>query len=110
MDLAFPLGARQSALSMGFSRQEYCSELPFPSPGALPNSGIEPGSPALRADSLLSEPRGKPSTSFIRCQVLYRVLGYHGVLSKTTLTFAYLLWGLRGVAQLSSQPRCTAVV
>ena len=40
---------------MGFSRQEYWSELPFPSPGDLPDPGIEPGSPALQADSLLTE-------------------------------------------------------
>ena len=45
---------------MGFPRQEYLSELPFPSSGDLPNPGIEPGSPALQADSLLPEPRGKP--------------------------------------------------
>ena len=45
--------------SMGFSRQEYWSWLPFPSPGDLPNPGIEPRSPTLQADSLLSEPRGK---------------------------------------------------
>ena len=46
-------------LSMGFSRQEYWSELPFPSPGDLLNPGIQPGSRALRVDSLLSEPPGK---------------------------------------------------
>ena len=45
--------------SMGFSRQEYWSELPFPSPGDLPDLGIEPGSPALYADALTSEPPGK---------------------------------------------------
>ena len=39
--------AYQALLSMGFSRQEYWSGLPFPSPGDLPNPGIEPGSPAL---------------------------------------------------------------
>ena len=44
---------------MGFFRQEYWSGLPFPSPGDLPDPGIEPGSPALQADSLLSEPPGK---------------------------------------------------
>ena len=44
---------------MGFSKQEYWSGLPFPSPGHLPNPGIEPGSPALRADSLPSKPPGK---------------------------------------------------
>ena len=43
-------------LSMGFSRQEYWSGLPFPSPGDLPNPGIEPGSPALQTDALPSEP------------------------------------------------------
>ena len=45
---------------MGFSRQEYWSGLPFPSPGHLPNPGIEPRSPALQADSLLTEPPGRP--------------------------------------------------
>ena len=44
---------------MGFSRQEYWSGLPFPSPGDVPDPGIEPGSPALQTDSLLSEPLGK---------------------------------------------------
>ena len=45
---------------MGFSRQEYWSGLPFPSPGDLPHPGIEPGSPSLWADALTSEPPGKP--------------------------------------------------
>ena len=56
--------ARQAPLSMGFSRQEYWSGLPSPSPGYLPNPGIEPAfpvSPALQADSLRIEPPGKPS-------------------------------------------------
>ena len=52
--------ARQASSSMGFSNQEYWSGLPFPSPGDLPNPGIEPGSPALQADTLSSEPPGKP--------------------------------------------------
>ena len=51
--------ARQAPLSMGFSRQEYWSGLPFPSPGDLPGPGIEPRSPALQADTLPSEPPGK---------------------------------------------------
>ena len=46
---------------MGFPRQEYWSGLPFPSPGDLPDPGIEPMSPALQADSLPSEPPGKPN-------------------------------------------------
>ena len=45
----------QAPLSMGFSRQEYWSGLPFPPPGYLPNPGIEPRSPALQADSLPTE-------------------------------------------------------
>ena len=47
--------AHQAPLSMGFSRQEYWSGLPFPSPGDLPNPGIELGSPALQADSSPTE-------------------------------------------------------
>ena len=51
--------APYALLSMGFSRQEYWSGLPFLSPGDLPDPGVEPGSPALQADSLLPEPPGK---------------------------------------------------
>ena len=47
-------------LSMGVSRQEYWSGLPFPSPGDLPKPGIEPRSPTLQADTLPSELPGKP--------------------------------------------------
>ena len=47
--------AHQAPLSMGFSRQKYQNGLPFPSPGDLPDLGIEPRSPALEADSLLTE-------------------------------------------------------
>ena len=54
MDLTLPL-------SVGFSRQEYWSGLPFPPAGDLLNPGIEPRSPVLQSDSLLSEPPGKPS-------------------------------------------------
>ena len=50
----------QAPLSLEFSRQEYWSGQPFPSPGYLPNPGIEPGFPVLQADSLPSEPPGKP--------------------------------------------------
>ena len=51
--------AYQAPPSLGFSRQEYWSGSPFPSPGDLPNPGIEPGSPVLKADTLPSEPPGK---------------------------------------------------
>ena len=52
--------ANQAPPSMGFSRQECWGGLPFPSPGDLPDPGIEPGSPTLQADALPSEPPGKP--------------------------------------------------
>ena len=56
--------AHQAPLSMEFSRQEYWSGLPFPSPGDLSDPGIEPGSPTLQADTLPSEPQGKPILAF----------------------------------------------
>ena len=52
--------AHQAPPSMGFSRQEYWIWLLLPSPGDLPDPGIEPRSPALQADALTSEPAGKP--------------------------------------------------
>ena len=52
--------AYQALPSMGFSRQEYWSGLPFPSPGDLPDPGIKARSPTLQADTLTSEPPGKP--------------------------------------------------
>ena len=61
--------AHRAPLSMGFSRQEYWSELPFPSPGDLPNPGIEPRS-ALQADPSPSEPPGKPC--FLIVDTLYK--------------------------------------
>ena len=51
--------AYQAPPSMEFSRQQYWSGLPFPSPGDLADPGIEPGSPALQPDALPSEPPGK---------------------------------------------------
>ena len=56
----------QAPPSLGFSRQEYWSGLPFPSPGDLPNPGIEPGSSVLQADALPSEPPGKSSSKICR--------------------------------------------
>ena len=53
--------AHQAPPSMGFSRQEYWSGLPFPSPGDLPNPGIKPRSPHCRQILLPSEPPGKPT-------------------------------------------------
>ena len=56
-----PLGSSP----MGFSKQEYWGGLPFPSPGDLPDSGIELGSPAFQADALTSEPPGKPTEQIL---------------------------------------------
>ena len=50
----------QAPPSMGFSRQEYWSGLPFPTPGDLPDPGIEPESPALASKFFTTEPPGKP--------------------------------------------------
>ena len=57
--------AHWASMSMGFSMQEYWSGLPFPSPGYLTDTGIKPGSPALQADALISEPPGKPPGKYI---------------------------------------------
>ena len=77
--------ARQAPLSMGFSRQEYWSGLPFPSPEDLPNPGIEPGSPALQADSLPFELQGRPLLVFY-----YEALLELGSADMRKLTFASL--------------------
>ena len=63
----------QAPLSTGFSRQEYWNELPFPSSGGLPNPGIEPKSPALQADSLPSEPPGKPVFTYMNAPVTLKL-------------------------------------
>ena len=55
--------AHQAPLPMELFRQEYWSGLPFPSPEDPPDPGIEPGSPALQADALQTEPPGKPSVT-----------------------------------------------
>ena len=57
--------ALQAPLSLGCSRQEYWSGLSFSSPGDLPDPEMEPGSPALQADPLPSEPPGKPPIIYI---------------------------------------------
>ena len=72
------------SLSIEFSRQEYWSRLPLPSPGDLPDPGIEPQSPTLQADSLLSEPPGKPQN---RKQLLFQMFcGTKAVTMTTRVT------------------------
>ena len=62
--------AHQAPLSMGFPRQEYWSGWPLPSPGNLPDPEIELRSPALQADSILSEPPEKPTELVYRARVI----------------------------------------
>ena len=66
--------AHQAPPSMEFSRQEYWSGLPFPSPGDLPDPGIDPKSPALQVDSLTAEPQEKPkNTGVDSLSILQRI-------------------------------------
>ena len=70
--------AYQAPPSIGFSRQEYWSGLPFSSPGDLPDSGIELGFPTLGADALTSEPPGKPIMPYQIIKIyLWRYLTHH---------------------------------
>ena len=64
--------ACQPPLSMGFPRQEYWRGLPFPSPGDLPDLGIEPRSPASLADSLPTELQGKLKVGYINFLFIYK--------------------------------------
>ena len=66
--------ALQAPPSMGFSRQEYWSGLPSPSPGDLPDPGIEPRSPTLQADALPSEPPGKTVYIYIYTLLIHFVV------------------------------------
>ena len=63
--------ARQAPLSMGFSRQEYWRGLLFPSPGDLLNPGIDPRSPALQVDDLLTEPAGSIFKLYFRYTAIH---------------------------------------
>ena len=83
--------ACRAPLSMGFSRQEYWSGLPCPPPGHLPNPGTEPRSPALQADSLLSEPLGKPYL-YIVSQFLYIIVYFEVALITERHTLAGARW------------------
>ena len=80
--------AYQVPLSMGFSRQECWSGLPFPSPGDIPNPGIKPRSPALQADALPSEPL---ATFSVFCHFPPAVTSCHFFLSPSTHHTPYSL-------------------
>ena len=80
---------------MGFSRQEYWSGLPFPSPGDLPNPGTEPKSPALQTDALLSEPPGNPLKQKGACLFSAQLWGDARYLRVPTLSVARCWdWGM----------------
>ena len=70
LTLCESMDCSQAPLSMGFSTKDYWSGLPFPSPGGLPDPGIEPWSHALQAGSLGSEPPGKPTQS-VSCFLIF---------------------------------------
>ena len=80
----------QAPPSMGFSRQEYWSGFPFPSPGDLPDPGIKPRSPALWADALPSEPPGKLTGSFYMLHVALQ-FSLHHLLKRLSLPHCIFL-------------------
>ena len=91
--------SRQALLSMGFSRQKCWSGLPCPSPGDLPKPGIEPRSPALKADSLPSKPPGKPHGP--------RQVATYSLLSETLYAWLYICAGQMKEGCICVQDRLT---
>ena len=97
--------ASQSSLSMEFSRQLYWSRLSFPSPGDLPDPGIEPGSPALQTDSLPSEPSGTPKCESESCSVVSDSLWSMDYTVHRILQARILEWVAFPFSRGSFQPR-----
>ena len=100
--------ACQAPLSVEFLRQEYWSELPFPSPGDLPNPGVKPWSPTLQADSLPSEPPGKPQREMRKTVYLSHLMvtlasHRHTRKGATVLNYSITHWKLikSGLSQLN---------
>ena len=102
--------AYQAPPSIGFSRQEYGSGLPFPSPGHLPDPGIEPRSPALEADALTSEPPGKqlPNQYMVTLKIIVdyiKVLERMFSVTKLYLTLCISMdWSVLGFSVLDCFP------
>ena len=94
----------QSPQSMGFSKQEYWSGLPFPSPGDLPNPRIKPVSPALQADSLRIEPWGK-TISFLQCLNFTSLTVLMLVFQRIIIIFFFLVFICLTALSLSSSHR-----
>ena len=106
--------AYQAPPSMGFSRQEYWSGLPFPSPGDLSNPGIEPGSSSFWADALQSEPPGKLQRFLNKLEIelpydpAILLLGMHTEetrIERDTCTPMFIT-ALFIIARIWKQPRC----
>ena len=100
-------------LSTGFSRQEYWIGLPFPSPGVLPDPGIEPGSPALQTDSLPTELWGKPLSGGKGCQMWQRswrrrhsgwVISESPWVENAQLNIEYWVWNISQSGNQDSWP------
>ena len=83
--------------------QEYCSGLPFPPPGDLPNPGIEPGSPALQADSLPSDLPGKPIMWKVSIKLIYFLSHY---LKQLFIHLFWLCWVFFVALRLSCPSAC----
>ena len=81
--------AHQAPPSMRFSRQEYWSGLPFPSPGDLPDPGIEPRSPAFQADALITEPLKTPT------ETMHKRLHYFKILVSTLSSIQYIQFEIK---------------
>ena len=97
--------AYQAPPSMGFSRQEYWSGLPFPSPRDLPSPGIKPGSPALQADALPSEPPGRPKVKVKVVPLCPTLCDPNDCTVHGTLQARLLEWVAFPFCRGSSQPR-----
>ena len=98
--------ACQASLSMEFSRREDWSGLPFPSPGDLPNQGIEPESPAFQADPLPSEPPGKPKIMLVtfNTNLMFTIIIFTKTLSGRRLLYSqFYWWGNWGLKKLIVQ-------
>ena len=116
----------QAPLSLGISKQEYQSEFPFPSPGDLPNPGIEPWFPALQADYLPAEPAEKPKNTgmgslsllqrifstqelkwgLLHCRKILYQLSYQGSPILTLTRSFSKLWEMEGRDGLKAKPGC----
>ena len=99
--------ACQVPLSMGFSRQEYWSGLPCPPPGDLPNPGIESRSPTLQADSLLTEPSGKPKNTGVGSLSLLQGIFPTSELNRDPLHCSWILYELSNQRIPGTLNRCS---